>query len=445
MSTSNATLESVELCARPLARRLYKTVVVGLAVFLVTLIAFKQDFRGYLAEARLSGPVLEGLDLNAATEWIKNHDSNVAAVANRPAANPGKAQLRITYIAMQPQVASARVEELAERWLYQYLPDRLQAYRQEALAEHRKIANAARQREDEARHQLDVLRQTQLTQLQGKDNSDPATPAILQQPPQTGSEIESRNAVIQKLADLRLAMGALSGERTDEHPRVQKLKLEAAALEQQLGLLPGQPLQRLSAPAPPQYVSHSIADLNPSQRVAEIAALISAALAELSAAASDRQAADFCLSERMQDLAQQNTSVNWSKSAAVSIARLGGTPRCSTLTLAGLLACAAGIMVFRAGRFEIASCSLQSTTQLASSLEIPVLGDLASLRGFVTAKAARLLSPRRTTMIVRVAEGVVAIATFACLVAIAFEPSLARQVLADPFGALSEVLGRFGI
>jgi hypothetical protein len=43
------------------------------------------------------------------------------------------------------------------------------------------------------------------------------------------------------------------------------------------------------------------------------------------------------------------------------------------------------------------------------------------------------------------AEIVVAIAALACLLAIAFEPSLARQVLADPFGALSEVLGRFSL
>jgi hypothetical protein len=41
------------------------------------------------------------------------------------------------------------------------------------------------------------------------------------------------------------------------------------------------------------------------------------------------------------------------------------------------------------------------------------------------------------------AEAVVVIAVAACLVAMLVEPSLARQVLADPFGTLSEVIGRF--
>jgi hypothetical protein len=40
------------------------------------------------------------------------------------------------------------------------------------------------------------------------------------------------------------------------------------------------------------------------------------------------------------------------------------------------------------------------------------------------------------------AEAIVALAVVACLASIAMEPSLARQVLADPFGTLSEVLGR---
>jgi hypothetical protein len=46
-------------------------------------------------------------------------------------------------------------------------------------------------------------------------------------------------------------------------------------------------------------------------------------------------------------------------------------------------------------------------------------------------------------VIVHLAEVVVAVAVVACLAAIAVEPALAHQVLADPFGTLSEVIGQF--
>jgi hypothetical protein len=445
MSTAQVTIEAVEFCARPFVRRLYTTLVVALAVFLVTLVAFKQPFRGYLAEVRLAGPVAEGLDLEEAAVWVKKIDAKVAAVSNRPSATPGKAQLRITYIAMQPQSAAARVEELAERWLYQYLPDRLQTYRQSALAELRAAASAARQREDQARQQLEVLRQTQLAQFHSKSEPEPVNSARAVQPRPSTEESANRNTLIQKLADLRRDIAGLSSQRTEEHPRVRTLALEAATLEQQLGLLTGQSLPPLARLAAPQFVSHTMHRTSESRPTAEIAAKINMALAELTEAASDRQTAEFCLSERMQDLTTSATSVHWSKAAAVSINRLGGTPRCSTLTFAGFLAIVAGIITFRAGRFDAASCGLQSTTELASSLELPILADLAYLRGHKNLTGGRLFTPQRIQLIVRLGEIAVAIAVGACLLAIAFEPSLARQVLADPFGALSEVLGRYGI
>lgn len=445
MSTAQATIDAVELCARPLARRIYQAVVVGLAIFLLTLVAFKQDFRGYLAEIRLTGPVMDGLDLEEAADWVKKLDDAVAAVANRPAATPGRAQLRITYIAMQPQEAASHVEDLAERWLYQYLPARLQSYRQAALADLRSVATTARDREDQARQQLELLRQAQLTQLQAKNAPEiEASPAVTT-PEAEGINISSRNTVIQKLADVRIALTALSGERTSEHPRVRTLLLEAAALEQQLGILPGQPLPASTTVLAPQFVTHSQSHDTTNQAVAEVAAKISAALTELGQAASDRQTAEFCLSERMQDLAHEITTVHWSKARSVSVSRLGGTPRFSTLAFAGILAAIGGAVTFRAGRNDLAERALRSTTELASSLELPVVANLAYLRGFKITMVRRILSPGRLQLAVRLADAVVALSVVACLLSIAIEPTLARQVLADPFGALSEVLGRFGV
>ena len=445
MSTAQATIEAVELCARPFARRIYQAVVVGLAIFLLTLVAFKQDFRGYLAEIRLTGPVMEGLNLDEAADWVKKLDDSVAAVANRPASTPGRAQLRITFIAMQPHEAASRVEDLAERWLYQYLPARLQAFRQSALADLRSVATAAHHREDQARQQLEVLRQTQLTQLQAKNKSELDASPTPPQPVAAGDDISSRDTAIQKLADLRIAITTLSGERTDEHPRMRTLQLEAAALEQQLGLLPGQALPAIATSQAPQFVSHSPSRENTTQAVAEVAAKISIALTELGQAASERQTAEFYLSERFQHLASEITTVHWSKSRTISIARLGGTPRFSTLALAGIFATIVGIGTFRASRNDLGESTLRSATELASSLELPVVANLAYLRGFKVTMVRRLFSPRRLQVAVRLADAVVALAVVACLVSIAIEPTLARQVLADPFGALSEVLGRFGV
>jgi hypothetical protein len=179
--------------------------------------------------------------------------------------------------------------------------------------------------------------------------------------------------------------------------------------------------------------------------MADLATKINNSLAELSQASCDRQTAEFSLSQRMQELATQSTSVYWSKAAAVTITRLGGTPRCSTLTLAACLSIVSAVATFRAGRFDLAACSLRSTSELASSLELPILADLAYLRGHKTASPWKFLSPRRLQTLMRLSEATIAIAASACVLAIAFEPSLANQVLADPFGALSEVLGRFGI
>jgi hypothetical protein len=75
-------------------------------------------------------------------------------------------------------------------------------------------------------------------------------------------------------------------------------------------------------------------------------------------------------------------------------------------------------------------------------LELPVVGNLLKLRAVAGKLRRRLLTPERVRVASHAAEAIVALAVVACLASIAMEPSLARQVLADPFGTLSEVLGR---
>src|SRR3954470_10746782 len=165
MSASRANFNAAAFCALPLVRRAYQALVVGLAVFLLTLVALRDPFRGYLAEIHLTGPATEGLDLDVATAWLRRADSQVAAVGIPAGEISPKSEIRITHIALRPATAITRLDELAERWLYQYLPEQLQSYRRTALAELRNAVAAARAREDAGRERLESLRQNQMAQM----------------------------------------------------------------------------------------------------------------------------------------------------------------------------------------------------------------------------------------------------------------------------------------
>jgi hypothetical protein len=477
MFTTRFSFDAQAFCALPLVRRLYKALAVALAVFLVTLVAFKQPFRGYLAEARLSGPAMEGLDLDEAVAWIKQLDSQVAAVANGPNLRIRKSQIRITHVASRTQTAVDRVDGLAERWLYQYLPDRLQAYRQSVLADLRRVADAARQQEDAAHQQLEMLRQAQLAEIravgfrvqasgqsgQGTADRGLETGNNANAPAESSTQVASepsreRAALGENLAKLRLEVTRLAGQRTEEHPEVKTLRSQVATAEEQLGILPGQELPAASSErqvvisASRGIAQHFVSSAPPVTREASsptdasLAVEVSAALSQLSRASSERQAAESRLSERMHQLTGQGTASQWSKAAVTTIARLGGTPRFSTLVLAGLLACMGGTVVFRAAAVELSLPAIQSPAELASALELPVVGNLTHLRATAVRRMPwRLLAPGRVRILVQLADIVIAIAVGACLLSVAVEPGLVRQVIADPFGTLSEVMGRFGV
>src|SRR6187200_2121628 len=162
MSGKTLPFDVPALCALPLFRRCYQAVVAGLSVFILTLVVWRESFRGYLAEVHLSGPPAEGIDLTNAVNWIKQTDKRVAAVATAAGTISTKPQIRATFLASRPYMATDHLDGLAERFLFQYLPDRLQNYRHTELAELRNVAQAAREREDAARLSLESLRQRQL-------------------------------------------------------------------------------------------------------------------------------------------------------------------------------------------------------------------------------------------------------------------------------------------
>ena len=165
MFETRTNLDPAAFCALPLVRRAYMALVGGLAVFIATLVVLREPFRGYLAEVRIGGPAIQGLDLREATSWLQQADAQAVVIATAASARSPHSQIRMTYLAPRPTPALNRLDELALRWLYQYLPQRLSAFRHGELADLRAAVNAARGREDAASNDLETLRQRQLAVL----------------------------------------------------------------------------------------------------------------------------------------------------------------------------------------------------------------------------------------------------------------------------------------
>jgi hypothetical protein len=482
MSDRRVTFDLHALCALPLVRRAYCGLVAALAAFLATLVLLREPFRGYLAEVRLAGPHTAGLDLNEATNWLKQADRNVAVIADARG-GAGRAELRMTFVSLQPSQATARLDELAARWLYQYLPDRLLLYRRAALADLRASAAAAHRHEDAAHERLERLRQQQISLMlasadrRGKDTAldpfEPPAPLPAAAAPPSSTEAPGsvdRSQAVEQLQQLRAELARLAGSFTDQHPQVVALRLQIAALERQVGdMAPahnralgepadGQRSPELIAPPAIRHETHLLPNRRAARLVSTAAAqaaeeapaadqaidqALQAALAELAEASRRRHEVEQQLSDRMQEFSNQPLAADWSARPAMVVTRLGGTPRTATLLFGGLLAGALGIVVFRAAKAAVEPPTINSTGELASVLELPVLADTLALRGTAVRTTFRLLTPKRVRAIVRLSELVVAAAVAACLVSVAVEPALSRQVAADPFGTLSEVIGRY--
>src|SRR5688572_23055149 len=135
MSSTSLPISPTSICGLPLARRIYKAVVVAIAVFIGTLAIVRVPFRGYLTEVQVAGPPLAGLNLEQATNWLKTVDSHVAVVAAPPSELSPHSQIRITFVGPLPTPAMSHLNDLAARLLCQYFPDQLSTHRRTALAD----------------------------------------------------------------------------------------------------------------------------------------------------------------------------------------------------------------------------------------------------------------------------------------------------------------------
>jgi len=87
---------------------------------------------------------------------------------------------------------------------------------------------------------------------------------------------------------------------------------------------------------------------------------------------------------------------------------------------------------------------IETTADLATTLELPIVGTIGPQRRSSGIRESRWLVSS-VQAVLYASEAIVAIAAMACVVAMLIEPSLARQVLADPFGTLSEVIERLSV
>jgi hypothetical protein len=460
MSLNRTSFDVHAFCALPQVRRVYHALVVGLAVFLLTIAVLREPFRGYLAEVQIEGPLAEGLDLDAAVQWLKQADPHAAAIAS-PAGTAPKSRIRVTTVAPRAEEAIKNLDELAGRWLFQYLPERLQSRRRGLVAELRAEVQSAREREDAARARLDSLRQRQWTQLQRAAETAISKSAVEPLPVPTTSvidreiaPIDERSQARDKLAALKLELSRLAASCTDEHPQVIALRSQIASLERQLGLSPalinprndGRQSRAASPTDQSRVTRHFVATaVYPALGSGDedLAAALEAAAGELSRASRQREAAEQRTSDRMQELSSQAGAAQWSAAPARVITRLGGTPRSLTLMIGLVLSSAAGLVMYRTTRTIAGPQTIETTAELASALELPVVGNTSRARQSAATLRRRAVARRIVPVLVWLAEGVVVLAAAACLISMAVEPSLVRQVVSDPLGTMSEVIGRF--
>jgi hypothetical protein len=442
-STNPNSHEGAAIRGLPVARRAYQAVMVALAAFLVVLAIFHEPFQGYLAEVHISGPATAAFDEDETVRWLRAESPNTAVVAT-PADSSRRAVIRITHLHRQSQQATLRVNEVAARWLYQYLPARLLAYRSSTLADLRAAASAARQREDLARQRLEELRQLQIEHLarasavnfRTQANTHPFPPVL---PRELSHAEQNRGHVQQRLATLRWELSRLLARLTDEHPHVMAIRAQIAELEQQVDVLGHEQVRGTTAE---RFVSTAHAEAPASEAAEDLPpspALFHAALQELTTASQQRQQADHRLSERMQELSAEPGAADWSARPAIIVALVGGKPRTVTVAFGALVAlCGAMVMIVGSARAANPAV-IQTKQELAALLEVPVIGDLSAPK-----RAAiwhRLIRTTHVRLATHAAELVVATAVVACIVTTAMEPTLAGHAVIDPLGTMVDMLG----
>jgi hypothetical protein len=112
-----------------------------------------------------------------------------------------------------------------------------------------------------------------------------------------------------------------------------------------------------------------------------------------------------------------------------------------TLLAAGLLTLLAAALMYRAAATLAPPLAIRTTDELAAWLELPLVGQTPAT--VTRRRSSRFrLAPLATRAVLRMAESLLVVMVAALVFSLVADRTLAPQVLADPFGVLSEVAGR---
>ncbi|MEX2172908.1 MAG: hypothetical protein WD872_01015, partial [Pirellulaceae bacterium] len=165
------------------------------------------------------------------------------------------------------------------------------------------------------------------------------------------------------------------------------------------------------------------------------------AAADLLAATRTRQWAERQLQTSVESLAG-TISIPWSVEPARVVVRVGGTPRALTLVGGGLIALLAGGLMFACSVALVPRLRIQNTDELTAALPLPLVAHTPIESGRRAARRTWRISPWAVKGMLKLAELTLAAFMLALVFSMLADRAVAAQVLADPFGVQSEVVGR---
>jgi len=380
-------------------------------------------------------------------------------------------EIRIGRVASRLTAATADLDDLARRLLSDELPEQHAAHREGVLTALQGELQTARNAEDELRLRAEELRDQQLAM----QTQPAAAPSEVAESPRSVAQTDSpqyREADVSRsqgtepnpsndqlrgrLDSLRLELASLLASFTDEHPQVLALQRQIDSLLHEMDA-PGSEHSagpELSPDTPTRSTSYGnlrgsnfvsispVAREEESNDLATVGRELKSINYELALATKRRADSEQKLHQALASLSLNSPTTAWSSEPARLVARLGGTPRMLPLLLAILAGMAATIMMFRATRVLGLPQMLNTTSDLAAALPIPLVGQSLAGGNSVRPGTRLLVTPARVRLVTKAAETVLLTILGVCLVVICLDQTLVGQFASDPFGVLSEIVGR---
>jgi len=417
---------------------------VALAAFLASMVVLRVPFRGYLIEGRISGRLGDGLDRASVQSWLKTAAPGVQVRVD--AENSGRCEVVLQQIAPRAGETQIAIDRVARQFAEQYVAERREAARQARLGRLQAELQTARDTEDAIRTRLDELRQEQFVQIPATAPAETLPPPAFEQIPVRPAPLiadDSRlNGLRQRLEALRVELAGLLGNFTEAHPRVITLRSQIAGLERELaspdsGVANGPPGERHASGSTPARTIGLAANSYESQP--DPRGSVQDTLANLGAATRARQWAERQLQSEVESLASA-AGFPWSVESARVLARVGGTPRTLTLAAGTLITLLAATVMYFASGALVPRLLIQTTDELAEVLSVPLVAKMHVAGGRKPARGR--LSPWAVQATVHAAEILLAAMILALAFTMFSDRWMAGQIIADPFGVLSEVAGR---